>query len=144
VKPHLAAVIALLAANLVANFLFTMPANMSIRASSLGAVTGCFPIGWIVLKVIFLCRLTLEKGAFETLQTTSGGPHQRSALAAVVDRIPAPSSRGALALYPHRGDRRHADQSRLFPLSASGLSLIANTAAVAYDMNPFLLGAMVG
>jgi hypothetical protein len=46
---------------------------MSIRASILGAVTGFFPIGWIVLNVIFLYRLTLEKGAFETLQTTIGG-----------------------------------------------------------------------
>ena len=39
----------------------------------LGAVTGFFPIGWIVLNVIFLYRLTVERGAFETLQTTIGG-----------------------------------------------------------------------
>src|ERR1041384_4163417 len=73
VKAHLAAVIALIAANLVEIFLFTMPANMSIRATILGAVTGFFPIGWIVLNVIFLYRLTVEKGVFETLQTTIGG-----------------------------------------------------------------------
>src|SRR5262245_8531286 len=73
VKAHIAAIIALIAANLVAIFVFTMPANMSIRASLLGAITGFFPIGWIVLNVIFLYRLTLEKGAFETLQTTIGG-----------------------------------------------------------------------
>jgi len=30
-------------------------------------------IGWIVLNVIFLYRLTVEKGVFETLQTTIGG-----------------------------------------------------------------------
>ena len=42
----------------------------------LGAVTGFFPIGWIVLNVIFLYRLTVEKGAFETLQTTIGGVTQ--------------------------------------------------------------------
>ena len=53
VKAHIAAVIALIAANLVAIFVFTMPANMSIRASILGAITGFFPIGWIVLNVIF-------------------------------------------------------------------------------------------
>ena len=50
-----------------------MPADMSLRATVLGAVTGFFPIGWIVLNVIFLYRLTVEKGAFETLQTTIGG-----------------------------------------------------------------------
>src|SRR6202035_4792904 len=73
VKAHIAAVIALVVANLVAIFIFTMPAGMSIRASILGVATGFFPIGWIVLNVIFLYRLTVEKGAFETLQTTIGG-----------------------------------------------------------------------
>src|ERR1700694_2695582 len=73
VKAHIAAVIALLVANLIAIFIFTMPAGMSIRASILGAVIGFFPIGWIVLNVIFLYRLTVEKGAFATLQSTIGG-----------------------------------------------------------------------
>jgi lactate permease len=73
VKVHVAAVTALVVANLVAIFLFTMPAGLSIRASLLGVVTGFFPIGWIVLNVIFLYRLTVEKGAFVTLQTTIGG-----------------------------------------------------------------------
>src|SRR3974390_325973 len=73
VKAHIAAVIALIVANLVAIVIFTLPADMSLRATVLGAVTGFFPIGWIVLTVIFLYRLTVEKGAFETLQTTIGG-----------------------------------------------------------------------
>ncbi len=76
VKAHIAAVIALIVANLVAIFIFTMPAGMSLRATVLGAVTGFFPIGWIVLNVIFLYRLTVEKGAFEILQTTIGGDAQ--------------------------------------------------------------------
>src|SRR6266566_3825681 len=58
---------------LVAVILFTMPAGFAIRASILGAVIGFFPIGWIVLNVIFMYRLTVEKGAFETLQQTIGG-----------------------------------------------------------------------
>jgi lactate permease len=62
VKAHIAAIAALIVANLVAIFVFTMPAGMSLRASVLGAVTGFFPIGWIVLNVIFLYRLTVEKG----------------------------------------------------------------------------------
>src|SRR5437588_4243357 len=65
VKAHIAAVIALTVANIVAIFLFTMPADLSLRATLLGAVTGFFPIGWIVLNVIFLYRLTVETGAFE-------------------------------------------------------------------------------
>ena len=54
VKAHIAAIIALILTNLIAIFIFTMPAGMSIRASLLGVVTGFFPIGWIVLNVIFL------------------------------------------------------------------------------------------
>src|SRR5580765_8091606 len=72
VKAHIAAVIALVVANLVAIYLFPMPACMSIRATLLGAVTAFSPIGWFVLNVIFLYRLTVQKGAFETLQTTIG------------------------------------------------------------------------
>jgi lactate permease len=72
VKAHIAALVALVVANFVAIVIFTMPAGMSLRATILGAVTGFFPIGWIVLNVIFLYRLTVEKGAFQTLQTTIG------------------------------------------------------------------------
>jgi lactate permease len=54
VKAHIAAIIALIIANIITIFVFTMPAGMSIRASLLGVVVGFFPIGWIVLNVIFL------------------------------------------------------------------------------------------
>src|SRR5262245_64545503 len=73
VKAHIAAIVALIVANLVAIAIFTLPTDMSLRATILGAVTGFFPIGWIVLNVIFLYRLTVEKGVFETLQNTIGG-----------------------------------------------------------------------
>src|ERR1700738_1185426 len=68
VKTHNAAIIALIVANLLAIFVFTMPAGMSLRATVLGAVTGFFPIGWIVLHVIFLYRLTVEEGGLEYLE----------------------------------------------------------------------------
>ncbi len=61
VKAHIAAIIALVLANLVAIVLFTMPANMAIRASLLGIVSGFFPIGWIVLNVIFMYQLTVTR-----------------------------------------------------------------------------------
>src|ERR1700743_2258161 len=46
VKAHIAAIIALIITNLIAIFVFTMPTNMSVRASLLGVVSGFFPIGW--------------------------------------------------------------------------------------------------
>src|SRR5215471_19071998 len=73
VKAHIAATVALLAAIIIAIVAFTMPTGLALRAAVLGLVTGFFPIGWIVLNVIFLYRLTVEKGVFETLQKTIGG-----------------------------------------------------------------------
>jgi lactate permease len=149
VKAHIAAVIALIVANLVTIFIFTMPADMSLRATVLGAVTGFFPIGWIVLNVIFLYRLTVEKGVFQTLQTTSGGvtEDRRLQLLLIAFCFGTPVAVTAAILMG----------LGFSPLAAAGLSLIANTAPVAYGalgtpiaglssvtgIDPFLLGAMV-
>ncbi|MGU3330988.1 L-lactate permease, partial [Methylobacterium mesophilicum] len=54
VKAHIAAVIALVLALLDAIVGFGMPAGLASRAAILGMVTGFFPIGWIILNVIFL------------------------------------------------------------------------------------------
>src|SRR5277367_244167 len=73
VKAHIAAIVAVIVANLIAIFIFTMPAGMSIRASLLGVVAGFFPIGWIVLNVIFMYQLTVSAGRFEALKRVVGG-----------------------------------------------------------------------
>src|SRR5712672_3009718 len=160
VKAHIAAVAALVVANLVAIFLFTMPAGMSLRATVLGAVTGFFPIGWIVLNVIFLYRLTVEKGAFETLQTTIGGVTTDRRLQLLLIAF----SFGAFFEGASGFGTPVAVTSAILiglgfsPLAASGLSLIANTAPVAFgalgtpivglasvtELDPYVLGAMVG
>jgi lactate permease len=160
VKAHIAAVIALVVANLVAIYIFTMPAGMSIRASLLGVATGFFPIGWIVLNVIFLYRLTVEKGAFEILQTTIGGVTNDRRLQLLLIAF----SFGAFFEGASGFGTPVAVTGAILiglgfsPLAASGLSLIANTAPVAYGalgtpiaglasvtgIDPFLLGAMVG
>src|ERR1700747_292140 len=73
VKAHIAAIIAVIVTNLITIFIFTMPAGMSIRATLLGVVTGFFPIGWIVLNVIFLYQITVATGKFELLKRAVGG-----------------------------------------------------------------------
>src|SRR3954469_3704451 len=160
VKAHLAAVIALIVANLVAIFIFTMPAGMSLRATVLGAVTGFFPIGWIVLNVIFLYRLTVEKGVFETLQTTIGGvtTDRRLQLLLIAFCFGAFFEGASGFGTPVAVTGAILIGLGFSPLAASGLSLIANTAPVAYGalgtpiaglasvtgLDPYLLGAMVG
>lgn len=160
VKAHIAAIIALIVANLVAIFIFTMPAGLSIRASILGAVSGFFPIGWIVLNVIFMYQLTLSTGRFELLKRAVGG--------VTVDRrlqlLLIAFSFGAFFEGASGFGTPVAITGAILiglgfsPLAASGLSLIANTAPVAYGalgtpiqglasvtgLDPYILGAMVG
>ncbi len=160
VKAHIAAIIALIVANLVAIAIFTMPAGMSLRATVLGIVTGFFPIGWIVLNVIFLYRLTVEKGAFETLQNTIGGvtTDRRLQLLLIAFSFGAFFEGASGFGTPVAVTGAILIGLGFSPLAASGLSLIANTAPVAYGalgtpiaglasvtgLDPFLLGAMVG
>jgi lactate permease len=160
VKAHVAAIIALVVANLVAIFIFTMPAGLSLRATVLGAVMGFFPIGWIVLNVIFLYRLTVERGSFETLQTTIGGVtnDRRLQLLLIAFAFGAFFEGASGFGTPVAVTAAILIGLGFSPLAASGLSLIANTAPVAYGalgtpiaglasvtgLDPFLLGAMVG
>src|SRR5438552_3031000 len=160
VKAHLAASIALVVALAVAVYAFTMPGGMAIRAGILGLAVGFFPIGWIVLNVIFLYRLTVEKGVFVTLQQTIGGvtPDRRLQLLLIAFAFGAFFEGASGFGTPVAVTGAILIGLGFSPLAASGLSLIANTAPVAYGalgtpiaglssvtgIDPFLLGAMVG
>src|SRR5690348_6868316 len=160
VRTHLAALIALLVAIVIAIFLFTMPAELAIRATILGAVIGFFPIGWIVLNVIFMYRLTVATGAFGTLQQAIGGvtADRRLQLLLIAFCFGAFFEGASGFGTPVAVTAAILIGLGFSPLAASGLSLIANTAPVAYGalgtpiaglssvtgIDPFLLGAMVG
>jgi lactate permease len=160
VKAHISALIALAAAILVATVVFTMPTGHAIRATLLGIATGLFPIGWIVLNVIFLYRLTVEKGVFETLQQTIGSitADRRLQLLLIAFAFGAFFEGASGFGTPVAVTGAILIGLGFSPLAASGLSLIANTAPVAYGalgtpiaglasvtgLDPYLLGAMVG
>jgi len=160
VKAHIAAIAALIIANIIAIFVFTMPAGMSVRASLLGVVAGFFPIGWIVLNVIFLYRITVATGRFELLQRAIGGVTEDRRLQLLLIAF----SFGAFFEGASGFGTPVAVTGAVLiglgfsPLAASGLSLIANTAPVAFGalgtpiqglasvtgLDPYILGAMVG
>ena len=160
VKAHIAAVIALIVANIITIFVYTMPANMSIRASLLGVVVGFFPIGWIVLNVIFLYRITVETGRFELLKRAIGGVtnDRRLQLLLIAFAFGAFFEGASGFGTPVAITGAVLIGLGFSPLAASGLSLIANTAPVAYGalgtpiqglasvtgLDPYILGAMVG
>jgi lactate permease len=68
VKAHIAALAGLVTALAVAILIFHMPVRLAFTAASYGAGYGLFPICWIVLPVIFLYDLTVHTGLFVTLQ----------------------------------------------------------------------------
>jgi lactate permease len=134
VKAHIAAIIAVIVTNLIAIFIFTMPAGMSVRASLLGVVSGFFPIGWIVLNVIFLYQITVTTGRFELLKRAVGGVTEDRRLQLLLIAF----SFGAFFEGASGFGTPVAVTGAVLiglgfsPLAASGLSLIANTAPVAY------------
>jgi lactate permease len=160
VKAHIAAIIAVIVTNLITIGIFHMPADMSVRATLLGVVTGFFPIGWIVLNVIFLYQITVATGRFELLKRAVGGVTEDRRLQLLLIAF----SFGAFFEGASGFGTPVAITGAVLiglgfsPLAASGLSLIANTAPVAYGalgtpiqglasvtgLDPYILGAMVG
>ena len=68
VQAHWAALLGLGSALLMAVAVSGMPAPAAGAAAALGAAYGLFPIGWILVNVLFLYRLAVEHGAFDSLQ----------------------------------------------------------------------------
>jgi lactate permease len=106
---------------------------MAGKAAGLGGVSGLLPIGWIVLNIIFLHRLTDQNGSFKVLQDSISGITEDRRLQLLLIAF-------SFGAFFEGGRLRHAgggDGAILIglgfsPLAASGLSLIANTAPVAF------------
>ena len=123
-------------------------------------MVGFFPIGWIVLNVIFLYQVTVSTGRFELLKRAVGGVTEDRRLQLLLIAF----SFGAFFEGASGFGTPVAITGSILlglgfsPLAASGLSLIANTAPVAYGalgtpiqglasvtgLDPYTLGAMVG
>jgi lactate permease len=133
-KAHVAAIGALVVAFLVAVVVFGMPVGIASRATLLGIASGLFPIGWIVLNIIFLYRLTVANGSFKNLQTSIAGitPDRRLQLLLIAFAFGAFFEGAAGFGTPVAVTAAVLIGIGFSPLAASGLSLIANTAPVAY------------
>jgi lactate permease len=134
VKAHLAALIALLVAFVTVTLVLGMPWTAAVAAVGMGAAYGLLPIGWIVLNILFLYQLTKEEGAFDTMQASvaSISTDRRVQLVMIAFALGAffegtsgfgtpVAITGALLI-----------GIGFSPLQASTLSLIANTAPVAF------------
>jgi lactate permease len=159
-RAHVAALAGLTAALLIAILVFGMPVQMALATAGYGAAYGLLPIGWIILNVIFLYQLTSEAGLFATLRHSITSVTKDARLQLLVVAF----SFGAFFEGASGFGTPVAITGALLiglgftPLAASGLSLIANTAPVAYgalgtpiialqgvtQLDLFELSAMVG
>jgi len=134
IKAHIAALMGLVSALVVAIFGFTMPADTAVSAALYGAAYGLFPIGWIIINVIFLYQLTDRKGQFTVLRESIAGisGDRRLQLLLIAFSFGAFFEGAGGFGTPVAVTGAMLIGLGFAPLAASGLSLIANTAPVAY------------
>jgi lactate permease len=134
IKAHIAAGAGLVAAIVIAVFAYGMPLGMAGNAALLGGLTGLLPIGWIVLNIIFLQQLSEQSGGFKVLQDSLSGitSDRRLQLLLIAFCFGAFFEGAAGFGTPVAVTAGILIGLGFSPLAASGLSLIANTAPVAF------------
>ena len=159
-RAHVAALLGLASALVVAIGVFGMPTPLALATAAYGAAYGLLPIGWIVLNVIFLYQLTSDAGLFGTLRhsITAVTRDTRLQLLLVAFCFGAFFEGASGFGTPVAITGALLIGLGFTPLAASGLSLIANTAPVAFgalgtpiialqgvtNLDLFELSAMVG
>ena len=71
-KAHLAGLIGLLGAVLVAWLVYGMPLGQTVSGAAQGAVFGLFPILWIVVNALWVYRMTVRTRHFDILRRSFG------------------------------------------------------------------------
>ena len=157
---HLAAILGLVVAVAVALFIYGMPGESVAATTLYGSGYGLFPIGWIVLNLIFLYQLTVNKGLFTLIRMhlSTIAPDPRIQVILIAFAFGAFFEGAAGFGTPVAITAAILMQLGFRPLAACGLSLIANTAPVAFgalgtpiialaavtDIDILKLSAMVG
>jgi lactate permease len=134
IRVHFSAAIGLAAALIVALLVYRMPLTASVATAVYGAAYGLFPIGWIILNVIFLYQLTVKKELFLVLRNSLAGltPDPRLQLILIVFAFGGFLEGLAGFGAPVAITGAILIQLGFKPLQASCLALIANTAPVAF------------
>jgi lactate permease len=133
-RAHYAALLGLASALLVALTVYHMPARLAFAAALNGAAYGLFPIGWIVLGAIFVYDITVYTGQFEVAKSVIAGlASDRRIQLLLIGFAFGGFIEGACGF----GTPIAICAAMLIglgfrPLPAAGLSLLGNTAPVAF------------
>lgn len=159
-RVHFAALVGVTLALAVALFAYHLPPDMAAASCLYGAAFGLFPIGWIVINVVFLYHLTIQRGHFDVLRESLAmlAPDPRIQVILIAFCFGAFLEGMAGFGAPVAITAAILLQLGFKPVHACGLALIANTAPVAFGsmgipittlgqvsgVDSKLIGAMVG
>ena len=134
IRAHVAAVLGLATALGVGIAVFHMPVRLALTTTAFGAGYGIFPICWIILPVIFLYDLTVRTGRFEVLRQSLSNitDDSRLQLLLIAFALGAFFEGAAGFGTPVAVCGAILISLGFKPIQAAGLSLIANTAPVAF------------
>src|SRR5215468_6294301 len=133
-KAWLAGLISLVVALVVAIIVYSMPVGQSLLSASEGAAFGFFPILWIVVNAIWVYNLTVASGHFDVLRRSFARVSADQRIQAIIIAFCFGALLEALAGF---GTPVAITVVMLMvlgfpPLRAAAVSLIANTAPVAF------------
>ena len=159
-KGHIAALITVALAVLVAILAYGMPTSMALAATGYGFIFGLWPISWIIVAAVFLYKLTVKTGQFEVIRSSvlTITADQRLQMVLIGFCFGAFLEGAAGFGAPVAITAALLVGLGFNPLYAAGLCLIANTAPVAFgalgipitvagkvtNTDPFLIGQMAG
>jgi lactate permease len=159
-KGHVAALITVALAVLVAVIAYGMPTSMALAATGYGFLFGLWPISWIIVAAVFLYKLTIKTGQFEIIRSSvlTITADQRLQMVLIGFCFGAFLEGAAGFGAPVAITAALLVGLGFNPLYAAGLCLIANTAPVAFgalgipitvagkvtNTDPFLVGQMAG
>ncbi|MFE7975044.1 L-lactate permease [Streptomyces shenzhenensis] len=133
-KAHLAGLIGLLAAVLVAWLAYRMPLEQTLSSAAQGAAFGLFPILWIVVNALWVYRMTVRTRHFDILRRSFGRLSDDPRIQALVVAFCFGALLEALAGFgaPVAICSVMLVALGFDPVRAAVVSLVANTAPVAF------------
>jgi lactate permease len=133
-RAWVAALLSLLVAIIVAVFVYPMPFDQAALAATEGAAFGFFPILWIVINAIWIYNMTVESGHFDVLRRSFSSVSDDQRIQAIIIAFCFGALLEALAGFgtPVAISSVMLIALGFHPLKSAVLSLVANTAPVAF------------
>ncbi len=133
-KAQWAALISLAVALVVAVAVYGMPVGQAFGSAAEGAAFGIFPIMWIVVAAIWIYNMTVTTGHFDVLRRSFGTVSSDQRIQAIIIAFCFGALMEALAGFgtPVAISAVMLIALGFSPLKAASVSLVANTAPVAF------------